>query len=191
MYVLIYLMDISMRKSMLHWSRKHTVHWSISGGVTVAKARAGVHLPATGVSTTLLSFFKRTHHYVSIYSSANRCVNDGAGGDAPRFSPSSRQHRQTGWAGFKTKERVVFLFFSHWCQRHLLGWSGILDISPRLQLIQPRNTFKKRGHSCSPTFSTSSRSTLVQNILRVGGAARGKSTKTREEFSSSLWGNIF
>lgn len=32
MYVLIYLMDISMRKSMLHWSRKHTVHWSISGG---------------------------------------------------------------------------------------------------------------------------------------------------------------
>lgn len=108
MYVLIYLMDISMRKSMLHWSRKHTVHWSISGGVTVAKARAGVHLPATGVSTTLLSFFKRTHHYVSIYSSANRCVNDGAGGDAPRFSPSSRQHRQTGWAGFKTKERVVF-----------------------------------------------------------------------------------
>lgn len=65
-------------------------------GVTVAKARARVHLPAPGVSTTLLSFFKRTHHYVSIYSSANRCVNDGAGGDAPRFSPSSRQHRQTG-----------------------------------------------------------------------------------------------
>lgn len=188
MYVLIYLMDISMRKSMLHWSRKHTVHWSISGGWLWLKlGQEFIFQPQEFPQLYYHSLKERTIMSVFIVQLIGVWTTVRA--ETHRGFPLLPVN--TVRLAEQVSKQKRELFFSHWCQRHLLGWSGILDISPRLQLIQPWNTFKKRGHSCSPTFSTSSRSTLVQNILRVGGAARGKSTKIREEFSSSLWGNRF